>query len=193
MKRRLGTNSVFFAMYAPWLLLCLLSFLLGLPTRSCAQQAAAWPRQATTGRVAFAGLLPWPTSIQTLAQQQVLVRRWYTQHLTSEKRPLLPAQATTADVTFAGLPNQAYLDSVFYSANSSGTVDSVTNQVIWRLVYQVSLTPTPVGLAYRLSDFECVELVFDASNGEALEKVLPRYPAELAVFRRRLQKALAGW
>ena len=180
-------------MHSPWLLLCLLFSLLGLPARGCAQPASAWPRQAATGRVVFAGLIPWPPATRTLAQQQALVRRWYAQHLTSEKLPLVPAHATPADLTFAGLPNQAYLDSVSYSASSSGAVDSVANQVIWRLVYQVSLTPTPVGLAYRLTEFECVELVFDASNGEALEKVLPRYPAELAVFHRRLQRALAGW
>jgi hypothetical protein len=180
-------------MHSHWLLLCLFACLLGFPHRSCAQPASAWPRQAPTGRVAFTGIIPWPTATQTLAQQQVLVRRWYAQHLTSEKLPLMPAHATTADSTFAGLPNQAYLDSVSYSASSSGAVDSVANQVTWRLIYQVSLTPTPVGLAYRLSEFECVELVVDAINAEALEKVLPRYPAELAVFHRRLQRALVGW
>ena len=180
-------------MRSPWLLFGLLSWLLGLPQKSCAQQASDWPRHATTGRVAFAGLIPWPTATRTLAQQQALVRRWYTQHLTSEKRLLVPAHATPADGTFAGLPTQAYLDSVSYSSSSSGLVDSVANQVIWRLVYQVSLTPTPGGLAYRLSEFECVELVVDAITVEALEKVLPRYPAELAVFHRRLQRALAGW
>jgi hypothetical protein len=141
----------------------------------------------------FTGNIPWPTPKLRLDQQQALVRHWYAQHLTTDKQALATAQATPAELTFAGLPTQAYLDSVAYSPNSAGVVDSVTSRVIWRLVYQVSLTPTPVGLTYQLSEFACIELVFDAGNEEALETVLTRYPAELAVFYRRLQKALAGW
>ena len=85
------------------------------------------------------------------------------------------------------------MDSVFYSPSISGAVDSVHDRVTWRLLYHVRLAPTPLGLSYQLSNFECVELVFDASTSGALEAVLTRYAAEQAVFYRRLRRALTGW
>ena len=50
-------------------------------------------------------------------------------------------------------------------ARGAGAVDSLRDWAIWRLRYRVDLTPTPAGLAYRLSGFECGELVYDAGAG----------------------------
>ncbi len=175
-----------------WSLLRLLCFLLVLPGWAFAQPVPQWPRHATTGRVEFTGVIPWPTSPLTLEQRQALVRRWYTAKLT-EVKPVKQTEWAKKGASYAGLPTLAYLDSVFYSPGSPNSVDSVYDRVTWRLVYKVHLSPTPVGLAYRLSDFECVDIVFDASNEESLEKVLTRYSSELAVFYRRLRRALAGW
>lgn len=111
----------------------------------------------------------------------------------TQLKPAKQVEWAKEGTTFAGLPTLAHIDSVFYSPSTSGAVDSVHDRVIWRLLYQVRLAPTPLGLSYQLSDFECVELVFDASTSGALETVLTRYAAEQAVFYRRLRRALAGW
>jgi hypothetical protein len=121
-------------------LLCLL--LVWLPKGGFAQQAPSWPRHPTTGRVEFAGVLPWPSPALTAAQQQALVRRWYLAKLTSQKSVPL-AQHATAKSTFAGLPTLAQLDSVTYKPDNTGAIDSVYDWVMWRLMYRVRLTPTP--------------------------------------------------
>lgn len=136
--------------------------------------------------------MPWPVPAPSLTQQQALVRRWYLAKLTSEQAGQ-PAKVPSQEATFAGLRTRAYLDSVSYQPDYNGTVDSVAGQITWRLMFKVRLTPTPAGLAYQLSEFECGEIGYDASASEALEMVLPRYAAEQAVFYRRLRKALAGW
>lgn len=176
-------------MNSQWPLLCLL-FLLA--REGFAQHQPQWPRHPTTGRIAFTGVLPWPTSSLTLNQQQALAQRWYTAKLT-QVNPAKQAEWTKEETTFAGLPTLAYMDSVSYSPSISGAVDSVHDRVTWRLLYQVHLAPTPLGLDYQLSNFECVELVSDASTSGTLEAVLTRYAAEQAVFYRRLRRALAGW
>jgi hypothetical protein len=177
----------------PWLplfrLLCLLPLLF---SKVFAQQLPAWPRQAPSGRISFTGLIPWPTPRLTLAQQQALVRRWYYAKLT-QLPPRQRAQWAKEGVTFAGVPTLAYVDSVFYSPDSSGALDSVYGRGVWRLMYRVHLAPTAKGLQYRLSEFECAEMAYDASTGDTLENVLLRYAVQQAVFYRSLRKALAGW
>lgn len=169
--------------------LLLLGYLLAAALgQSFAQTVPAWPRDSATGRVAFTGTIPWPTPTPTPQQQQALVRRWFLRRLTASPG----AQARRpADATFAGLPTHAYLDSTSYHPGPAG--DPTPEAVIWRILYSVQLTPTPAGLAYRLSEFEVAQLVSDASTSDELEAQLPRYPAALAVFHRRLRKALAGW
>lgn len=171
-------------------LLCLLA--LGVVPLSWAQQVPAWPRQATTGRIEFTGVLPWPTSSLALTQQRALARRWYRAKLT-QATPAQQAEWATQQATFAGLPTLAYVDSVVYSPDATGVVDSVADRVIWRLLYHVRLAATPGGLSYHLSQFTCIELLSDTSTSGALETVLTQYAAEQAVFYRRLHKALASW
>ncbi|GAB3830566.1 hypothetical protein [Hymenobacter jeollabukensis] len=170
------------------LLLCCL--LLASPGRSFAQTAPDWPRNPETGRVEFVGTIPWPTPTPTLQQQQTLVRRWFLRKLTVSPgaRARRPAEAT-----FAGLPNHAYLDSTGYQPGPSSGGVPTREEVTWRLRYAVQLTATPAGLAYRLSEFEIAEVVFDASTSDQLEAQLPHYPTQLAGFHRRLRNALAGW
>lgn len=123
----------------------------------------------------------------TPAQQRAWARRWYAANLTTE--PLPPPG--TSNTTFGGLRNWARLDSVFYPSAVPSGEDSASYRVIWRLVFRVNLTPTPTGLAYRLSEFECVELVFDASTSSPLEKALGQFAPQLAVYQRRLRSVLA--
>ncbi|TGD83100.1 hypothetical protein [Hymenobacter wooponensis] len=167
-------------------------FLLGLPMQPFAQEIQQWPRNDLTGRVEFSGVLPWPIAAPSLEQQQALVRQWYTTKL-SPPKPGKFAMRTTALTTFAGLPNQAYFDSLTYEPTSTGAVDSVYDWNIWRLIYQVHLTPTPHGLAYRLSEFRAVAMVYDTGSEARLEEALRLFPKEMAVFHRRVRRALAGW
>jgi hypothetical protein len=154
-----------------------------------AQASPEWPRHPISGNIQFSGLLPWPVAGATPAQQRARARHWYAANLTSEKS----TRPATSDTTFAGLPDWAYLDSVSYPSAVPRGEDSVYYRVIWRLLYKVNLTPTPAGLTYHLSEFECAEIVFDASSSERLEVVLGRYASQMAVFHRRLRKALARW
>lgn len=170
----------------------LLLSLLVLSTQALAQGALLWPRNATTGRVEFSGVLPWPLPAPSLEQRQALVREWYTAKL-SPPVPARFAMQKDAPTTFAGLPKEAYLDSLQYSPSFSGVVDSAVDWVVWRLIYQVHLTPTAQGLVYRLSDFEAVEMVYDTASEAPLEEVFLRFNKEMAVFHRRLRRALAGW
>lgn len=176
-----------------WSWRCFSGLLLAfLAQEGFAQSLPVWPRHPTTGRIEFSGVIPWPVPAPGLPQQQALVRRWYLAKLTAEETGQL-AKVPARETTFAGLRTRTYLDSVSYHPDYDGAVDSVAGRVIWRLMFKVRLTPTPAGLAYRLSEFECVEMVYDASASEELETVLPRYAAEQAVFYRRLRRALAGW
>ncbi|UOQ52914.1 hypothetical protein [Hymenobacter cellulosivorans] len=163
-----------------------------LPATGSAQQTPAWPRHPTTGRVEFTGVLPWPTPRPTLPQQQALVKRWYLAKLTAGNSGRLGKPDTLA-ATFAGQPTIAYLGSLTYTPDHTGVVDSVYDLLIWSVWYTVRLTPTAAGLTYHLSEFEFAETVYDAASSDSLEKMLPQYSGQLAVFHRRLRKALAGW
>lgn len=175
-----------------WFLLCLLPFLLVLlPAAGFAQQTPAWPRHPSTGRIEFTGILPWPTPLPTLPQQQALVKRWYLTKLTVGNSGRLGKPDTVA-ATFAGRPTIAYLDSLTYTPDHTGVVDSVYDLLIWSVWYTVRLTPTAAGLTYHLSEFEYAETLYDAASSVSLEKALTQYPEKLAVFHRRLRKALAG-
>ena len=67
---------------------------------------------------------------------------------------------------------------------------------LWRLLYELRLTPTTEGLAYHLSNFEYAHGDEDVSRGGTLEELLVRPPSEqpdLAAFQKRLLAALATW
>lgn len=147
----------------------------------------SWPRNARTGSIEFTGVLPWPTTGATPAQQRVWARRWYAANL-AEAKP-----DPKADTTFAGLDQWAYLDSVSYPGGVPRGEDSAYHFEIWRLLYKVDLVPTPAGLAYRLSTFQCGTMGFDNSSFEGLENALGQYSEPIAVFHRRLRKAITRW
>lgn len=159
--------------------------------RARAQAGPVWPTNAATGRIEFTGVLAWPAPAP--AQQRALVRRWYAANLTSAR----PERVAPVDTTFGGVARAAYLDSVSYGerAGQAGAVDSLYDWSIWRLLYQVDLTPTATGLVYRLSGFECREIVYDTSTGASLEEVLAQTPTSrmMAWHLRHLRGALANW
>ncbi|RSK47478.1 hypothetical protein [Hymenobacter rigui] len=175
-----------------WFLFPLLLLSGLLPGIQASAQRASWPRQAGTDRIEFRGVLPWPTPLLTMAQRQALVRQWYATKLT-DQLPTPLKRWSSGKTTYAGLPREASLDSVVYVSDQSGRVDSVYDRTIWRLEFQVDLVPTPVGLAYRLFDFQSIVSQYDNATSETLENMLPRYEAEHAVFCRRLQRVLTGW
>ncbi|HEX8326897.1 MAG TPA: hypothetical protein VF629_05115 [Hymenobacter sp.] len=151
-----------------------------------AQQIPSWPRDASTGRIEFAGMLLWPTPTASLAQKQALLRRWYAEKLTTQK-PEEWARWENSEITYAELPTWACIDSV------SNPTAPEEERVIWRLCFQIRWIPTPMGVSYKFTEFECIEIVFDASTSGPLEEVLLSYSKEQAVFRRRVRWALASW
>jgi len=163
--------------------------LLGLPLASQAQQVVGWPRDTTSGEIAFVGLLPWPTHVRTPAQQQTLVRHWFEAKLTLTK-PATVGHLATGEMTYAHLPTRVSFDSV--TSLTSGAAEQL------RLLYTVRLTATPHGLRYQLSNFICVWIGSDYSSSNSLEDVLQApavQPAQaiLGSWRKRLQGAVTHW
>jgi hypothetical protein len=147
-----------------------------------------WPRRPDTGQVEFVGMLPWPDSVTTPDQRQVLTRQWFAANLTQ-----MPANQCTrvlaknGQASYAGLPQEASLDSVWSCPGP------YPEKVTYRLFYHVALAPTPAGLTYRLHHFEWAEIGPDFGSTSSLEALLPQFGGQLRGFQRRLTQALAGW
>jgi hypothetical protein len=159
---------------------------LGLANGCFAQQIPNWPRHVITGRIEFTGMLLWPSPTLTFAQKQALIRKWYAEKLTTQKADEWD-HGKDSEITYGGLPTWALIDSV---SNASAPEEE---RVTWRLYFQIRWIPTPLGVSYRFSEFECIELVSDASTSGPLEGVLLHYSTEQAVFQRHLRRALASW
>jgi len=151
--------------------------------------ASEWPRHSGNGRVEFVGTLLWPASAATTSQRQALARRWFAARLTQmpvAQYPKAP-KAPKTNTLYAGLPQEAYLDSVWYSPGPD------PEKFTYRLFYDVALVPTPAGLAYRLHHFEWAEIGPDSGTSSTLEALLPKYAGQLRGYELRLRQALAGW
>ena len=148
--------------------------------------APEWPRHPGNGRVEFVGTLPWPASAATPGQRQALARRWFAARLTQMPAAQYP-KAPKTNAPYAGLPQEAYLDSVWHSPGPD------PEKFTYRLFYDVALVPTPAGLGYRLHHFEWAEIGPDSGTSGTLEVLLPKFTGQLRGYERRLRQALAGW
>jgi hypothetical protein len=149
-----------------------------------AQDGPPWPRNPTSHKVELSGILPWPVQAHTARQRQALVHHWYWTKLTDERTQKRGSRSAQEPTTYGGAPTLGYFDQ-----RPSATQ-------LWRLLYQLRLTPTSKGLAYHLSDFEYAHGDEDVSRGGTMEELLLRPPSEqpdLAAFYKRLRTALATW
>ena len=148
--------------------------------------APEWPRHPGSGRVEFVGTLPWPATAVTPTQRQALARRWFAARLTQMPAAQYP-KAPKTNPPYAGLPQEAYLDSVRYSPGPN------PEKFTYRLFYDVVLVATRAGLTYRLNHFEVGEIGPHSGTSNTLEALLPKFAGPLRGYERRLRQALAGW
>jgi hypothetical protein len=149
-----------------------------------AQEGPPWPRNPSSHKVELSGTLPWPAQAHTARQRQALVQHWYWTKLTVERPAKGGSTSAQEPTTYGGVPAVGYFDQ-----RPSATQ-------LWRLLYQLRLTPTTRGLAYHLSHFEYGHGDEDVGRGGTLEELLLRPPSEqpdLAAFHKRLRAALATW
>jgi hypothetical protein len=108
------------------------------------------------------------------------VRRWYEEKLTTPT-PSAPGLPVGSATTYANLDTRAVL---FSGREATGQL----------LIYTVSITPNRSGAAVVLSGFKTSRDREDEAPLEAhLSRPAPNEPAALAVLRKRLAAALAGW
>jgi hypothetical protein len=151
-----------------------------------AQDGHHWLRDTKSGKVELSGELPWPKAVKTDTQKLSLIRYWYLAKLTDVKPNELTGWLKEEGSTYGVLPRKGYFDYVSYR----------NDEEHFRLLYQIDLTPTKTGLAYRLSNFEYEYFSVDVGGGDRLEDLLAHYPTgrpELSVFQWRLLLALSGW
>jgi hypothetical protein len=159
-----------------------IALLFWLPFAASAQE---WPHNPQTGKVEFRPALPWPAAVTTERQRQALVQHWYEAKLSlpfpSEVRAALATRKRLGLLTYADVAKRA--------------VWSVEDgDLVQQLVYAVSLTPNPKGVAVVLSDFKTSQGTADETPLEAhLRSPAPNEPAALTALRKRLAAALAGW
>lgn len=154
--------------------------------------AQQWPRN-TKNKIEFRGLLPWPASSKTDIQRQALVRKWYLMKLTDSSPAEVAEQAATNQtnglLTYAKLPKVAGF-----------AVGETGNKIL--LLYSVTLIPSAAGVAYQINNFSVSALPatdeVELEDGSApLESRLSTpdktEQAALAIMRKRLAAAVAGW
>jgi hypothetical protein len=149
-----------------------------------AQEGPPWPRNPSSHKVELSGTLPWPAQAGTALQRQALVQHWYWTKLTDKRAEKGGSSSAQEPTTYEEGPALGYFDQR----------PSVTQ--LWRLLYEIRLTPTTRGLAYHLSNFEYAHGDEDVIWGGTLEELLGRPPSEqpdLATFYKRLRAALATW
>ena len=152
---------------------------------SCfAQDGPPWPRNSLSHKVELSGTLPWPAQAHTVRQRQALVQHWYWTKLTVERTEKGGSSSAHEPTTYGGVPAVGWFDQ------------RPSTEQLWRLLYELRLTPTTKGLAYHLSNFEYAHGDEDVIRGGTLEELLMRPPSEqpdLAAFQKRLLAALATW
>jgi hypothetical protein len=149
-----------------------------------AQDGQQWPRNPLSHTIELSGTLPWPAQAHTARQRRALIQHWYWTKLTVERTEKGGSSSSQEPTTYGGVPALGYFDQRPSAAQ------------LWRLLFQLRLTPTPRGLAYRLSNFEYAHGDEDVSRGGTLEELLRRPPSQqpdLAAFHTRLLAALATW
>jgi len=164
----------------------LLFLLLVIVSRvACAQAARPWPRNAA-GKIEFTGRLPWPDSVRTEAQRQLLVRRWYRRKLTNDKLTAIRTFIRESGATYSGIPQEScYLLNI---AND--------DKEHFSLCFHITLTPDE-GLTYRFFDFESRYGSIDYSTNDALENTLAlkncNMQSIMESFHEQLVAATKGW
>lgn len=130
-------------------------------------------------------MLPWPAAVNTERQRQALVQRWYEAKLS----PPFPSEVRLALATRKRLGLLTYADVEKRAVLSVGD-----GALVQYLVYAVSLTPNPRGVAVVLSDFKTSQGTADETPLEAhLRSPAKNEPAALAALRKQLAMAIAGW
>jgi hypothetical protein len=163
--------------------LLLFIFLLLTSRVAFSQAARPWPRNAATGKIEFTGCLPWPDSVRTEAQRQLLVRRWYRRKLTNDKPAMIQRLIQYDGSTYAGVPA--------YSCYRIGIMGP--DEERFSLCFKLALSADNAYLTFRLTDFECTESVFDAVTGASLEEALKLPDARVQSFMELFhEQLLAG-
>ena len=148
-----------------------------------------WPRNSTTGKVEFRGLLPWPASAKTEAQRRALVRRWYLSKLTDESAQAVDEGVRTVVsptlLTYAKLPIIAILQH-------GQEEDAIL------LSYTIDLVPNRQGLNYTFSRLTwAVSKDVEAHISFPIEEVIagnnPNEMPTAIALRHRLAAAVAHW
>jgi hypothetical protein len=152
-----------------------------------AQATRPWPRNAATSKIEFIGQLPWPDSVRTEAQRQLLVRRWYRRKLTNTNREDIITFVRIHGTTYGGIPKQSC-----YRLHTTSAYDN-----LYSLCFQLNFIPDSTGLTYRLSDFEFSEFEYDAGSTASLESSLLSHDNSLRsfieLFHGQLLGATKGW
>lgn len=152
-----------------------------------AQVARPWPRNAATGKIEFVGQMPWPDSIRTEAQRQLLARRWYRRKLTNDTPAMIKR--------LVGYDGTTYADVPAHSCYRIGIMGPDDERFI--LCFKIALAANDKYLTYRLTDFECTETVFDAATGATLENALKlpdtRVKSFMELFHEQLLSAIKSW
>jgi hypothetical protein len=166
----------------------LLIVLLVASRAAFAQVARPWPRNAATGKIEFTGHLPWPDSVRTEAQRQLLVRRWYRRTLTNTDRDDILNFVKFHGTTYGGIPAQSC-----YRLRIMREYEN-----LYSLCFEINLTPSSKGLTYELNNFEFTEFDYDAGSTTTLEDRLMLKEATLELslvesLHEQLLAATKGW
>jgi hypothetical protein len=167
--------------------LLLILFLLASRAAS-AQVARPWPRNAATGKIEFNGHLPWPDSVRTEAQRQLLARRWYRQKLTNTDRDDILNFVKFHGTTYSGIPMQSCYRLRIMSRYEN----------LYSLCFNIALTPDNTGLTYQFTEFDFTSFVYDAGGTTTLEGLLMDKDAILDLslvesLHEQLLAATRGW
>ncbi|MBO2030521.1 hypothetical protein J4D99_03875 [Siccationidurans ginsengisoli] len=152
-----------------------------------AQAARPWPRNAATGKIEFTGRLPWPDSVRTEAQRQLLVRRWYRRKLTNDQPEMIRRFVQESGTTYSQIPAEScYRLSIMNR-----------DEEHFSLCFQLRLTSDNTGLSYRFFDFDYNYFSFDNGGDYSLESLLTPEGASprsiIESFHEQLLAATKAW
>lgn len=153
-------------------------------------QTTTWPHNPQTGEVELQGMLPWPDSATTELQRRRLVQHWYLNKVAALLADKPPQPSRTKEPAY-GVPLGVYLSR--YQADAPFTH-------LLSVVCQVTLLPTPKGLAYQFTAFHFTWWEDDVGGADSLDRLVFKDNEPVAVkgreilatARKRLA-ALSSW